>query len=786
MNADRCVLPVDEVLSFDVVVVGGGMAAICAAIAAARNGCETALLEMDPVLGGNGGPLLGVHVSGAHSFHPYASETGIIEEIELEAARQRAKTRTWGSHYNISHQWDLILQGFLEQAGVRLFRHHQGRRALTEERRIVGVLALDTEHFRTRLFRVRHGVIDGSGDGIVARDAGASFMWGTEARETFGERSAPDLSSEDTMGTSLTALVRKCAKPVAFVMPPEFAARARSEGPPVTLKGYPSSWNPEDEFCFLWVTESGGNRNPISAAADIRREILYQLYRTWDNVKNHSFVELARNWELSWVSPKSGKRESHRFVGDYVLTQTDVEAARPFPDSIGYGGYGVDIHEPVGRGTRIVFHSIPPLWNFPYRSGYSRDFDNLWLVGRLQSVSHLALGTVRLMRTLACIGQGVGTAVALAKQLGCTAAEVGRDHLEALQQTLLAQDATILTASNRDPNDLARRARVSASSEMRHGAQRVAGFLPLDIPRGVQLWDWAERFETVEFFVRNPGSEPHLLTLSLELYEAAQPWKEERPAGSFPHLRGRSAANRMEWGCDNTVSAFAEIARTAAVVVPGFEGWVTFAFEPVGAAIPKDPTADESRYNLVLDPCPGIEIGVDAHGYDFALRLWQSAGQGSYSVDGDCQAFRLSPAPVYGEAVNVINGHHRRTATNPVNAWLSDFDLPLPQDLTLTWDQPQELGRVQLTFDTLDRAYRDAPINCDEPYARRCVTSYQLEALTADGWRLLAEEEDNCQRHRIHRFEPVTASAIRLTVRAVRDSAAFRARVYEIRAYPPE
>lgn len=782
MNTTRCELPVDDVLTFDVVVVGGGMAAICAAIAAARNGCETALLEMDPVLGGNGGPLLGVHISGAHSFHPYASETGIIEEIELEAARQRAKTRTWGVHYNISHQWDLVLQGFLEDAGVRIFRNHQGRRALTSGRCITGVYALDTEHFRTRLFRVRHGVIDGSGDGVVARDAGASFMWGTEARDVFGERSAPELGSQETMGTSLTALVRKCSQPVTFVMPPEFAERARGDGPPPLLKGYPASWNPADEFCFLWVTESGGNRNTIADAAAIRREILYQLYRTWDNVKNHSFVDLARNWELTWVSPKSGKRESHRFVGDYVLTQTDVETPTAFPDSIGYGGYGVDVHEPVGLGTRIVFHSIPPLWSFPYRSCYSRDVDNLWLAGRLMSVSHLALGTVRLMRTLSCIGQGVGTAVALAQRLGCTAADIAHDHVEELQQSLLAQDATLLTAVNRDPADLARRAHVAAASEMRHGATRIAGFVPLDLPRGVQLWDWADRFETVDLYVRNPGTEPRRLTLRLELFQADTAWKPERPAGSFPHLRGHSVSNRMEWGCDQTVAAFADVARTAAVVPAGFEGWLTFAFAPACQAIPKDPTSDEERYNLVLDPCPGVELGVDQHWYDFALRLWLPPGQSSYAVGGDCQAFRLSPAPAYGEAENVINGHHRRYSTNPVNAWLSDVDQPLPQDLTLAWDEAQPLGRVQLTFDTIDRAYRDAPINGDEAYARRCVTSYLLEALTDSGWQTLADIADNPQRHRIHRFEPVTARALRLTVRAVRDPA-FRARVYEVRAY---
>ncbi|OGV71992.1 MAG: hypothetical protein A3K19_22140 [Lentisphaerae bacterium RIFOXYB12_FULL_65_16] len=784
MNAQKMTVKIDIEETVDVLVIGGGVAAVCAAIAAGRNGCETALVEMDMCLGGNSGPLLGVHVSGAHSFHPYASETGIIEELELEAARQAAKTITLGHHYNISHQWDLVLEQGLRDAGVRVYRQHQARRALTEGRRVVGVIVEDIQHFRTKLFRVRHGIIDASGDGVVAVDAGASFMRGTESKARFGERSGPEKDSAITMGTSITALVRKASHPVDFVMPPEFAARATAEGPPTKTPGYrPAAWRPDAEFCFIWATESGGQRDTILDDAEIRQEILYQFYRCWDNVKNHSCVEEARNWELAWVSPKSGKRESHRFIGDYVLTQTDVEAARAFPDSIGYGGYFVDVHEPVGLRSKVVCYSNPPLWNFPYRSCYSKDFDNLWLAGRLMSVSHLALGTVRLMRTLGCIGQGVGTAVGLAKQLGCTAREVYEKHIETLQQTLLRQDATILTTANHDPADIARTATVTATSEMRHGVTRVSGgYLPLDVPRGVQLWDWAPELRGAEFAVRNTTTEPQKLRLRLELFERKQLWKDENERIGFKHITG--PANRMEWGSDSTAAKFAPVAECEAVVPPGFDGWVTFRFTRPVPMIPADPTSDENRYNLLIEPAPGVELGVDAHAYDFALRLWRSAGEATYSVAGDCHAFRLSPAPRYGEAVNVINGHNRRYSTNPVNAWLSDFDAPLPQSITLEFPEPCDVARVHLTFDTIERCYHEAPINCNERAARRCVADYRVEVRTGAGWEEVVAESDNRQRWRVHRFAARRAEALRLTVLRVHDPR-HRARVYEIRAYGP-
>lgn len=779
MTTPTVPFPIDCEIECDVLVVGGGMAAICAAIAAARNGCDTCLVEMDQVLGGNGGPLLGVHVSGAHSFHPYASETGIIEELELEAARRRGKTRTWGVHYNISHTWDLVLQDKLEEAGVRLFRRHQGRQAIVDGRRVTGVVVLDNNTFQTKLFRVRHGIVDGSGDGEVAASAGASFLWGEDAKATFDERSAPAEATRKTMGISLTALVRKCAGPVDFVLPPRFAARAAAEGTPPKLGGYPASWNPNDEFCFLWVTESGGHLDTIRDAATIREQILYQLYRTWDNVKNHSYPELARNWELTWVSPKDGKRESRRFIGDHMLTQTEVENAFPFPDAIGYGGYGVDIHEVDGIRAKVVFHSIPPLWSFPYRASYSRDFDNLWLAGRLMSCSHLALGTVRLMRTLACIGQGVGTAAALAKRHGCTASQV---NPEELQQTLLRQDATVLTVPNHDPRDLARTATVTATSEMRHGATRVAGSLPLDQPRGVQLWDWGKTLDTVRFFVENPTAQDQKLTLRLQLFQREQPWKLERERKSMRHITTKG--NRMEWGSDNSVAGFTEVATATTVAPANCSGWVEFAFASL-PLIPVDPTSDENRYQLLLDACPAVSLGLDPHAYDFAIRVCLADGAADYTTAADCHAFILSPAPLYGEAANVIDGWNRRFSTNPVHAWLSDFAAPLPQSLELAFPAATEVASVQFAFDTIDRAYQDSPINADEPYARRCVKDYCLEAETATGWTVLAEVTDNCQRQRVHAFPAVSATRLRLTVLAMRDPQ-YRARVYEVRAYGPE
>ncbi|MBI5831125.1 MAG: FAD-dependent oxidoreductase [Armatimonadetes bacterium] len=771
--------PIDAHVPCDLLVLGGGMAGVCAALAAARNGLDVALCEMESCLGGNGGPLLGVHVSGAHSFHPYAGETGLIEELELEAAYLAAKTRTSGHHYNISHQWELVLAEKLATAGVRVFRRHIGRQAETDGRRITGVVVDDLDTFTTKLFDTRLGLVEASGDGAVAASAGAAFMRGVEARATFGERSAPAEATDQAMGSSLTALVVRRREAVEFLLPPAYRRRRDEAGPVVPLTG-PGMWNADAESCFLWVTESGGNRDVIADEASIREELLYQLFCWWDNIKSYSYPAESRNWELVWVSPKTGRRESRRFVGDTVVTQTDVESGRVFDDAVAYGGYGVDIHEPVGNGARVVFHSIPPLWTFPYSAAYSVSFDNLWLAGRLVSCSHLALGTVRLQRTLAGIGQAVGTAAALAAEHDCSARAVGADHLAELRARLLRQDASWPGAVNDDPADLARGARVTATSEMRHGATRVADFMPLDLPRGVELWHWPERLEQVEFYVRNTAERQQGLTLSIAAYEPPRPWKEEAENLRHRHIRG--APLRMEWGADHRQDRFDTVARANAEVPPSYQGWVRFRLPRPLRMLPVDATSDEPRYVLLLGGCPGMELAVDNHEYDFALRLWQPIDGSEYRVAANCHAFRLAPAPRCGEADNVIDGHNRRFATNPVHAWISDPELDLPQSLTLTFPEPTTFSTVQLTFDTLDRSYADTPINSDERVPRRCAAYYRLEARGTEGWTLLADISGNYQRHRVHTFDPVTATGLRLSIMGVWDPR-HRARVYEVRVY---
>lgn len=774
----------EEELECDVLVLGGGLAGICAAVQAARLGCEVILLERDPVLGGNSGPMVGIQPSGAHAFHPYAAETGIIGEIEEEAAWRHAKTLSYKQRHNVSQQWDSLLQELLGRAGARVFRRTYAREPEMDGRRIAGVLAEDTARYRSLRIRVRGQVVEASGDGHIAALAGASYRQGREGRAEFGERGAPEEADGITLGSSLTATVRKTGEPVRFVPPADtppfqlgYGFTASALGTERCLLAH-GEWHPDAELCFLVHTETGGQGDTVEDEHAIHEELLRQLYSVWNHIKNEAHAEAAANWDLVWVSPRPGKRESRRFAAGAWVTQNDVESGAAVEDEVAFGGYAVDVHEPIGERNahvEVVYHSVPPLWSVPYRALYSRDVENLFLAGRLAGVTHLALGSYRMQKTLAAAGQAIGAAAALCREHGCGPAEIS-GRIGELQQLLLREDATLLHVRGGDPADLARTARITAGSEQRHGVTQAFDWLLLDRARGVQLWDWHPELRSARVLVMNPGDAVASAAQLLHI-RSQRPYRESHERIGFPYER---VANRMEWGDDNLLEHFETVAEVPIEVPARFAGWLEIPFgQTLGE---KDPASDDERWMLLLGEAPGVCWARDMHRYDFARRVWQDPGRGDYSTDGDSHCFLLDPAPAYGEAANVANGWNRRFATNPVNMWMSARAEPMPQWLLLEWDEPQAFDTVHLVFDTLMRTEWEMPFNRDEEVAPLTVADYLLEAWDGAEWRELARVRQNYHRRRVHRFPELRASRLRLTVEHVWGEGT-PARVYEVRVY---
>ncbi|MBQ8752417.1 MAG: FAD-dependent oxidoreductase, partial [Clostridia bacterium] len=400
--------PEQLVLDTEILVLGGGLPGVCAAIAAAEAGCTVTLVEKSLTLGGNCGPEIGVHPSDAHRFHTYMVSTGTVGRLIEDAAFHQAKTVSDDEHYNISMRWDSVMREALDRAGVRVLLSHYAHTPYIEENRITAVVCEDTLTYQQVLIRISHFVIDDTGDGNVAERAGANYRMGRESRQEHGERLAPEEADSQTMGASLVALIQKTEKDRVFLPPKDTPPFYPGYGGDLNWR-IPDSWYPH----FFFPTETGGDLDIIRDGQEVYRRLRGHLDSAWNRLRNDVNGDNGRNWEMVWVSQKVAKRESRRFEGDYWLTETDVETGRQFDDAIGVGGFAMDIHDPKPENpeyVKITYYLIPPVYTIPYRCTYSKTVENLFFASRLLSATHLAHGTVRLQRTLAALAQAVGTA----------------------------------------------------------------------------------------------------------------------------------------------------------------------------------------------------------------------------------------------------------------------------------------------------------------------------------------------------------------------------------------
>ncbi len=411
----------------DVCVIGGGMAGLCAAIAAARHGAHTVLLHDRPVLGGNASSEIRMWICGARGKQN--KETGILEEIQLANLHRNPSL-----NYSI---WDSVLyEKACFQPNLHVELNCSVLDAETEGSRIRSVTGwqLTSQTWHT----VTAGqFIDCSGDSILAPLTGAAWRQGRESREEFGEDIEPEPADDRTMGQSLLIQVHRTEQPQPYT-PPKWAYRFESpDDLAYRIRGVQA-------HNFWWV-EIGGLDDTIHDAEPIRDQLMRIVYGVWDYIKNRAPErEQARNWAVHWVGSHPGKRENRRYEGDHIMTQHDIEGAGTFEDVVAFGGWSMDDHHPAGLlypGKPTIFHPAPSPYGIPYRSLYSRNVDNLLFAGRNISVTHAALSSTRVMATCAVLGQAVGTAAALCTRHAVSPRGVHESHLRELQQTLMDDDA---------------------------------------------------------------------------------------------------------------------------------------------------------------------------------------------------------------------------------------------------------------------------------------------------------------------------------------------------------
>lgn len=410
----------------DLCIVGGGMAGTCAAIAAARNGIKTLLMHERPMLGGNASSEIRMWICGAHGENN--RETGIIEEICLESLYKNPDK----SHYLFDC---LLLEKVYAEKNLTLLLNCSCMNAEVDGNRIVNVTGWQST---TQTF---HKVVsklfaDCSGDSILAPLTGAEYRFGREAAEEFGEKISVTVSDRKTMGISCLIQGRLDSTPSRFT-PPAWAEKLTEE----QLKyRRPNMNNTKENF---WYLEYGGDMDCIGDTEEIRDKLLRLAMGMWDYVKNSGEVENADYWRLEFLGFLPAKRESRRMMGKYLMTQNDIMGGKPFHDTVAFGGWGLDDHNPRGfyhKGKINRNEKTPAPYCIPYRCLYSKNISNLFFAGRNISMTHAAMSSIRVMATCATLGEAVGTAAALAVQNNMTPDEIYHHRLEDLQQKLMYQD----------------------------------------------------------------------------------------------------------------------------------------------------------------------------------------------------------------------------------------------------------------------------------------------------------------------------------------------------------
>ena len=418
-------LPVEAPLAgeYDLVVVGAGIAGMSAAVSAARLGCKVALLNDRPVIGGNNSSEIRVHLGGRIEAGPYKE----LGNLQKEFGPTRGGNAQPADYYEDQKKMDWLLK----EKNVSLFTNYRAIAVEKEGDRITAVIAKHIEtgeekRFEAPLFS------DCTGDGTIGYLAGADYRMGRESRDEFGESTAPEQADKMTMGASVQWYSEDTKKPSSF---PQF-----EYGVDFNEK------NCEKVTMGEWTWETGMNYDQIKDFERIRDYGLMVVYSNWSYLKNEMKEnDVYKNRKLAWVAYISGKRESRRLMGDYILKEEDLRKHVVHEDGSAASTWSIDLHYPDPKNTENFpgqeFKSIAKHINIypypiPYRCLYSRNIDNLFMAGRNISVTHVALGTVRVMRTTGMMGEVVGMAASICKKYQVNPRGVYQSHLPELKELM--------------------------------------------------------------------------------------------------------------------------------------------------------------------------------------------------------------------------------------------------------------------------------------------------------------------------------------------------------------
>lgn len=736
---------------YDVIVAGGGPGGVPAALAAARQGSKTLLIQNRPVLGGNGSREIGITFEGASSHYAYAREGGIAEEIRRLRDQKPEFTGDWTEAMEIltKDQENLTI----------LYNSHVCDVEMESESVIKSVVALDFRNFGKTRFRAKF-FIDCTGDGWLGYYAGAKYRFGREAQHQYNESLAPEIADTQTMSGCIRAdhipMMCRVEEPTEYQAPswvPKLSSDPEEFGRTIDLPGTRMAW---------WL-EAPNTYDDMYDGEESRDALFLVLLGYFHYLKNHwEHHETARYLQLKFSSITVGRRESRRFIGDYVMTQDDCTEGAHFDDAVSYTGWHIDIHHPEGiysgRKGGLYCSIAANMPHVPYRCLYSVNIDNLLFAGRNISTTHIAMGTTRVQNTIATLGQTVGTAAAMCVKLKETPRGIYQRHMQALQQQLLKDDLYIPGIRSNDPGDPCLKATATASSSCANEAfvtrRGIPGeLMPLDRTRIVTM-SVSQKIGTLkQFYIKLHSDSTSPTTITVH-------------------------AKTLGGNVDSYAADVHET-HTAQVIVPPLgEHWVEV---PTNIVIPENKYVENCIIYVWVEPAEKISWRI-INGLNMYYRYGEVAEDGAWKVrSGKSYLIQHSkPADIAANCGpgNVNNGYNRIVDAENYE-WVSDPAQPLPQWVALAFEKPTSINSVSVVFDT-DLANPIVSWSGKKPTPTRLVKDYTAEVFDGSKWITVAQVTNNIMRKRTHSFDAVTAEKLRITVTETWGDPS--ARIMEIRA----
>jgi hypothetical protein len=742
-------------LETELVIVGGGVSGVCAAITAARKGVKVVLIQDRPVLGGNASSEVRLWMLGATSHmgnnNRWAREGGVVDELMVENMYRNKEGNPL--------IFDTVMLDMVKsEPNITLLLNtavYDLEKSTADE--ISAVKAFCSQNSTEYLVKAPL-FVDASGDGIIGFLAGAAFRMGAESKDEFGERFAPSKEYGELLGHSLYFYSKDAGRPVKFV-PPSYALQD------ITTIPRFRNFNTREYGCKLWWLEYGGRLDTVHDTEKIKWELWKVAYGAWNYIKNSGNFPDAENLTLEWVGTIPGKRESRRFEGEYMLKQQDIVEQRQHEDAVAFGGWSIDLHPADG-----VFSEKPGcnqwhskgLYQIPYRSLYSRNIKNLFLAGRIISATHVAFGSSRVMATAAHAAQAVGMAAAICLDKKLQPAALYHQQLTGLLQTeLLKTGHHIPGLVLDDANELVKQATIKASSELVLRELPESGLLK-SLETAVAQMVPLKAGKVQDFIFHAEGNSATQLEVELRISSKINNHTPDVTIEkkTIPIQPGRNCINiSFDAVMQQQTYAFITFLKNPDIQLHFSTKRITgilSVFNSINKAV--------SNYGKQTPP---EDLGVDA------FEFWCPKRR----PDGENIAFKYPAGIDLFTAGNIANGIDRPVAAP--NAWVADPNDANPQ-LQISWNEKKKISNIGIFFDTdYDHPMESVLMGHPEDVMPFCVRNYTVKD---DQGNIIHQQKGNYQTVNHIRLEQ-SVSTSSLTIEVEHPSDDVPAAIFSVRCY---